>query len=105
MAALVSCPDEVLCRIFQSITSISDLQNIMLSCRRFLHVIRNSNKLWRLKLTVVKNVRETLKTLSPLCYPMEDPPLAVMDKLIVGDSPMPEFVEEELLNQIFRQKT
>ncbi|XP_046447033.1 uncharacterized protein LOC124196199 [Daphnia pulex] len=105
MAALVSCPDEILCRIFQSITSISDLQNLMLSCRRFLHVIRNSNKLWRLKLTVVKNVRETLKKLSPLCYPMEDPPLAVMDKLIVGDSPMPEFVEEELLNQIFRQKT
>lgn len=47
---LLSFPNEVLCNIFaQNSISVFDLRHLMLSCRRFLDIIRNSNELWRLK--------------------------------------------------------
>ena len=50
MGDLLSFPNEVLCQIFFSTDiEMSDLQHLMLTCSRFLNLIRKSNELWRVK--------------------------------------------------------
>lgn len=55
-----------------------------------------------LRFKVGWEVRETLKDLSKKCYPVGQPPLTVMDSLISNESPIPEFVEDELVELIFQ---
>lgn len=56
-----------------------------------------------LRFKVGQEVREALKGLSHKCYPVGQPPLSVMDKIISNESPITEFVEDELLELIFQQ--
>ena len=50
MDGLLSFPNEVLCQIFLSTNiGICDLRHLMLTCSRFLNLIRDSNELWREK--------------------------------------------------------
>ena len=50
MGDLLLLPNEVLCQIFLSTAiDMSDLQHFMLTCSRFLNLIRESNELWREK--------------------------------------------------------
>ena len=92
--------DEVFCLIFESITSTNDLKNIMLVCRRFLKLIRERNTLWKLRINVAKEVLDTLMSISSLSFPNGNPPLKVMENLIVGKHHL-ELFEEELLKHIF----
>nr|CAH0101407.1 unnamed protein product [Daphnia galeata] len=101
MISHTSCfSDEVLCLIFDFITSTCDLKNIMLTCRRFLNLIRHRNKLWKLRLSASKEVLDTLESISSLSFPSGKPPLTVMDNLIAGKH-SPELLENELLMHIF----
>ena len=45
--AFLSLPNEILCVIFgQKQIAISDLGHLMLTCKRFCHVVRESDQLW-----------------------------------------------------------
>ncbi|XP_046447030.1 F-box only protein 21-like isoform X1 [Daphnia pulex] len=52
---------------------------------------------------VRENVRDFVKSLSYLNFPIGEPSLLTMNKLIEECSPIPELVEEELLKLIFHQ--
>ncbi|XP_046653309.1 F-box only protein 21-like [Daphnia pulicaria] len=95
---LLSLPTEVLCLIFDSIISLSDLYSVTLTCRRFLEVIRKSNNFWKLKL----KVSDTLQRMSSVCYPVGEVPLEIMDKLVIG--PIPEMVDDILREKIFHKE-
>lgn len=56
-----------------------------------------------LRYKVGKEVREALKDMSHICYPVGQPTLATMNNLIDRESPVPEFIESELLELIFEQ--
>lgn len=55
-----------------------------------------------LRLKVAKKVDSTLREISSKCYPVGQPPLNMMDKLISNEHPIPEFVEDALVELIFR---
>ena len=57
-----------------------------------------------LQLKVANDVEKTIVELSSICYPVGEPPLTVMDKLISGKHPIKEFVEDVLVELIFNQK-
>lgn len=96
--------DEVLCLIFEFITSTYDLKNIMLACRRFHNLIRKRNKLWKLRLNVEKEVLDTLVSISSLSFPNGKPPLKVMDNFIVGKHPL-ELFEDEISKHLFHPQS
>lgn len=97
---LLSFPNEVLSRIFDFVTSVKDLQNLRLTCRRFLQVIRDSNTFWKLK------VIDIIRGMSPKCYPLGEIPLDLLNKLTDPDKcPIPvEWVEEILRDEIFHKE-
>lgn len=76
--------------------------------RIYIH-IQDSNVTWLerviLRLNVAKEVQKTLKDCSSLCYPVGQPAINLIDKLILWEFPIPEFVEDELLELIFHQET
>lgn len=130
---IISFPNEVLCQILAyNNIEISDLHHLMLTCHRFHNLIRNSNEIWRqkfmirwprlhnelrntenempwpemvaLRLKVVKYVEKALENFSAVSYPIGQPPIKLMDKLILGDSSFvlsAQFVEDELRELIY----
>ena len=101
MANLLSFSDEVLCRIFDSITKVKDLHNVMLSCRRFFHVIKSYNKLWKFE----RKVKHVLQGLSAKCFLIGEPSLAELENLLnYSENWIPEeWVESVLQNGIYNQ--
>jgi hypothetical protein len=95
---LISLHNDVLCLIFFSIISLSDLYSLKLTCRRFLEVIRKNNNFLKLKL----EFSDTLQRMSSVCYPVGEIPLEVMDKLVI--CPIPEMVEDILRQKIFHKE-
>lgn len=96
--------DELYCIIFDFIDNVSDLENLMLSCRRFLQLVRDHNKLWKLRVSVTKEVRVNLHHLST-SFPERQSNLKEMMNIFLADqAPVHDFVEEELLKHIFHPK-
>ncbi|XP_046656341.1 F-box only protein 21-like [Daphnia pulicaria] len=123
--SLISLSNEVLIwHIFSLDTiSISDLQSLMVSCRPLYNIIRESDELWRLKfiqrwgnflsqtpnsyenvwfewttmrLKKAKEVQKAVQNMSSVAYPLGQSPLIVINELIVGSHPIPEYVQNEL---------
>lgn len=53
--------------------------------------------------TVGREVKKTLIELSPKCYPVGQPPLYLLNHLVMRESPIPDLVENQLLDIIFHQ--
>ncbi|XP_046636257.1 F-box only protein 21-like [Daphnia pulicaria] len=131
--SLLSLSNEVLiCYIFSLDTiSISDLQSLMVSCRPLYNIIRESDELWRLKfikrwgnflsqtpnsyenvwfewttmrLKKAKEVQKAVQNMSSVAYPLGQSPLIVINKLIAGSYPIPEYVQNELEEIVYDKK-
>lgn len=96
--------DELFCIIFDFIDNVSDLENLMLSCRRFLELVRNHNKLWRLRVSVTKDVRANLHRLSTSFLGSQSNLKEMINIFLADQSPVCDFVEEELLKNVFHPK-
>lgn len=60
-----------------------------------------------LRLKVVQDIKMALENFSAVSYPVGEPPIKLMDKLILGDSSFfsrIQFVEDELLQVIYHHK-
>ena len=54
-----------------------------------------------LRSSIGKEVERTLNGLSEKSYPIGQPPLHLLDVLINKDSPVPDFIENHLLEIVF----
>ncbi|XP_046462978.1 F-box only protein 21-like isoform X2 [Daphnia pulex] len=131
--SLLTLSNEVLiCYIFSLDTiSISDLQSLMVSCRPLYNIIRESDELWRLKFIKrwgnflsqtpnsyenvwfewttmrskkAKEVQKAVQNMSSVAYPLGQSPLIVINELIAGSYPIPEYVQNELEEIIYDKK-
>ena len=96
--------DELFCIIFDFIDNVSDVENLMLSCRRFLELVRNHNKLWRLRVSVTKDVRANLHRLSTSFLGSQYNLKEMINIFLADQSPVCDFVEEELLKNVFHPR-
>ncbi|KAI9566051.1 hypothetical protein GHT06_009851 [Daphnia sinensis] len=100
MANILSFSDEVLCCVFASITNIRDLRNIMLTCHRFLNIIKCYNNLWKLEL----KVKEMLLSLSSKCFPVGEPSITDIQNFNCDKYPTLRGTENVLQNHVFSDK-
>ncbi len=59
-----------------------------------------NEKVWFMRTTLrcrkIKEVRKVVQSLSSIAYPVGQSPLLVINKLIAGPYPIPEYVQKEL---------
>ena len=92
--------NELLCHIFGFLTGFGEVTNSMLTCRRFYDFFRR-NKQWEKKILIAKNTREKIKMMSQLYYPIGEPSISLMDKLLHDANSIPNFIETMLSQYVF----